>query len=216
MSRCSSETRPGTETDIQKEHGNDDIVVTWEPTYCIHTANCLNGLPEVFDVWRRPWIEVDRALRRRDRRRRHALPDRGPAFPAPRRGAAGAGAFGGVGPAVAERPAIRPRKCPDRGPERTRPARGHARRPMSLRRIREQALLRGNPPQDRVQDGTDPLITELRFTLSGFREASAGWESPPSGPEPTKARSGRGRASSRRRVPVVSQRDGLPSSRWWH
>jgi CDGSH-type Zn-finger protein/uncharacterized Fe-S cluster protein YjdI len=35
--------------------------VTWEPTYCIHTANCLNALPRVFDAMRRPWIEVDQA-----------------------------------------------------------------------------------------------------------------------------------------------------------
>ena len=49
------------ETDIKKEYANEQIVVTWEPAYCIHTANCLNGLPEVFDAWRRPWIEVDKA-----------------------------------------------------------------------------------------------------------------------------------------------------------
>ena len=53
------ETRYG--PDIKKEYENDDVVVTWEPAYCIHTANCLNGLPEVFDAWRRPWIEVDKA-----------------------------------------------------------------------------------------------------------------------------------------------------------
>ena len=49
------------EADIKKEYANDGIVVTWEPAYCIHTANCLNGLPKVFDAWRRPWIEVDNA-----------------------------------------------------------------------------------------------------------------------------------------------------------
>jgi len=53
------ETRYG--SDIKKEYGNDRVVVTWEPAYCIHTANCLNGLPKVFDAWRRPWIEVDMA-----------------------------------------------------------------------------------------------------------------------------------------------------------
>jgi uncharacterized Fe-S cluster protein YjdI/CDGSH-type Zn-finger protein len=49
------------EPEIKKEYPNDRIVVVWEPAYCIHTANCLNGLPEVFDAWRRPWIEVDNA-----------------------------------------------------------------------------------------------------------------------------------------------------------
>src|SRR5207302_1891195 len=46
---------------IKKEYGNERVVVAWEPAYCIHTANCLNGLPKVFDAWRRPWIDVDQA-----------------------------------------------------------------------------------------------------------------------------------------------------------
>jgi uncharacterized Fe-S cluster protein YjdI/CDGSH-type Zn-finger protein len=52
---------PRYEPDTKKEYGNDRIVVTWEPAYCIHTGNCLRGLPTVFDSWRRPWIEVDEA-----------------------------------------------------------------------------------------------------------------------------------------------------------
>jgi uncharacterized Fe-S cluster protein YjdI len=52
---------PRFDADIKKEYGNDEIVVTWEPSYCIHAASCLQGLPEVFDAMRRPWIEVDRA-----------------------------------------------------------------------------------------------------------------------------------------------------------
>ena len=49
------------EAEIKKEYVNDAVVVVWEPMYCIHTANCLNGLPAVFDAWRRPWIDVDKA-----------------------------------------------------------------------------------------------------------------------------------------------------------
>ena len=49
--------RPG----VLKEYRNEHIVVTWEPAYCIHTANCLNAEPEVFDAARRPWIVVDAA-----------------------------------------------------------------------------------------------------------------------------------------------------------
>jgi uncharacterized Fe-S cluster protein YjdI/CDGSH-type Zn-finger protein len=52
---------PRYEPDTKKEYGNGRIVVTWEPAYCIHTGNCLRGLPKVFDSWRRPWIEVDEA-----------------------------------------------------------------------------------------------------------------------------------------------------------
>jgi CDGSH-type Zn-finger protein/uncharacterized Fe-S cluster protein YjdI len=49
------------EAGIKKDYANDQIVVTWEPAYCIHTADCLNGLPAVFDPWRHPWIAVDEA-----------------------------------------------------------------------------------------------------------------------------------------------------------
>jgi uncharacterized Fe-S cluster protein YjdI len=46
---------------VAREYRTGDIVVRWEPEYCIHTARCLQGLPEVFDVLRRPWIRVDAA-----------------------------------------------------------------------------------------------------------------------------------------------------------
>ena len=49
--------RPG----VLKEYSNEQIAVAWEPAYCIHTANCLNAEPEVFDATRRPWIMLDAA-----------------------------------------------------------------------------------------------------------------------------------------------------------
>jgi uncharacterized Fe-S cluster protein YjdI len=49
------------EPEVKKAYANDQVVVTWEPAYCIHVADCLNGLPAVFDAWRRPWIDVDKA-----------------------------------------------------------------------------------------------------------------------------------------------------------
>ena len=45
----------------EREYANERIVVTWEPKYCIHTAMCLMGLPDVFDAARRPWVEIDAA-----------------------------------------------------------------------------------------------------------------------------------------------------------
>ena len=53
--------QPRYEAGTAKEYANDRIAVTWEPAYCIHTANCLRGLPRVFDALRRPWIELDHA-----------------------------------------------------------------------------------------------------------------------------------------------------------
>lgn len=49
--------RPG----VEREYRTNEIVVYWEPALCIHTARCLNALPEVFDVRRRPWVLVDAA-----------------------------------------------------------------------------------------------------------------------------------------------------------
>lgn len=46
---------------VQREYRTDQIVVYWEPQLCIHTARCLRGLPQVFDINRRPWIKVDAA-----------------------------------------------------------------------------------------------------------------------------------------------------------
>ena len=44
---------------IERTYANDQIEVTWEPAFCIHVAECLRGLPGVFDNQRRPWIIVD-------------------------------------------------------------------------------------------------------------------------------------------------------------
>ena len=41
-----------------REYRTDEIAVYWKPEYCIHTARCLQGLPQVFDVRRRPWVAV--------------------------------------------------------------------------------------------------------------------------------------------------------------
>ena len=46
---------------VQREYRTGQIVVYWEPQLCIHTARCLRGLPQVFDINRRPWIKVDAA-----------------------------------------------------------------------------------------------------------------------------------------------------------
>src|SRR2546421_10617111 len=37
-------------------YATDRIEVTWEPSLCIHAAECIRGAPAVFDPQRRPWI----------------------------------------------------------------------------------------------------------------------------------------------------------------
>lgn len=41
---------------VRRDYGTEEIVVHWDSSRCIHSANCLTELPEVFDVRRRPWI----------------------------------------------------------------------------------------------------------------------------------------------------------------
>lgn len=37
------------------------ITVTFEPALCIHSGNCIRGLPEVFDVRRKRWVRPETA-----------------------------------------------------------------------------------------------------------------------------------------------------------
>lgn len=38
-----------------------EITVTFEPDLCIHSGNCVRGLPAVFDVRRKRWIRPEAA-----------------------------------------------------------------------------------------------------------------------------------------------------------
>ncbi|WP_299519907.1 (4Fe-4S)-binding protein [Winogradskyella sp.] len=44
-----------------KEYSNGEVTVVWEAEKCIHSAMCVNGLPNVFQPNERPWINVDAA-----------------------------------------------------------------------------------------------------------------------------------------------------------
>jgi uncharacterized Fe-S cluster protein YjdI len=39
----------------------DEIVVTFDPNVCIHSGVCVRGLPLVFDVRRKRWIQPEHA-----------------------------------------------------------------------------------------------------------------------------------------------------------
>ena len=45
----------------QRTYSTERIAVHWDSTLCIHTARCLNALPSVFDVQRRPWVDIEAA-----------------------------------------------------------------------------------------------------------------------------------------------------------
>lgn len=46
---------------VKRSYRTDQITVHWNSELCIHTAVCLNTLPQVFNVEARPWIEIDNA-----------------------------------------------------------------------------------------------------------------------------------------------------------
>ena len=41
----------------RKDYRSEDITVTFDLGRCIHSAECIHHLPEVFDVEKRPWIQ---------------------------------------------------------------------------------------------------------------------------------------------------------------
>lgn len=45
----------------KRTYESDGIRVWWNSERCIHSAVCLNSLPEVFDLNRRPWVDPDAA-----------------------------------------------------------------------------------------------------------------------------------------------------------
>ena len=51
---------PGTKGPTRSYEG-DGIRVLWDATRCIHVGNCLRAEPAVFNVARRPWVDVQAA-----------------------------------------------------------------------------------------------------------------------------------------------------------
>jgi uncharacterized Fe-S cluster protein YjdI/CDGSH-type Zn-finger protein len=47
--------------DTGKKYPAPDILVYYQPRLCIHAAECVRGLPEVFDTSRKPWIAPQQA-----------------------------------------------------------------------------------------------------------------------------------------------------------
>lgn len=47
--------------EITKKYDNGEITVIWQPQLCAHSANCVKGLPGVFNLAQKPWINVNGA-----------------------------------------------------------------------------------------------------------------------------------------------------------
>lgn len=46
---------------IVKEYTNNEVTVIWKPDQCIHSGICLRGLPKVFNLKQRPWVNMTAA-----------------------------------------------------------------------------------------------------------------------------------------------------------
>ncbi|ARJ50820.1 (4Fe-4S)-binding protein [Staphylococcus lutrae] len=44
-----------------KQYTGEKVNVHFEPGRCVHAAECVRGLSDVFDVEKRPWIQPDNA-----------------------------------------------------------------------------------------------------------------------------------------------------------
>ena len=44
-----------------QSYESDDIVVTFDPNICIHSGDCVRGLPAVFDVRLKRWVRPENA-----------------------------------------------------------------------------------------------------------------------------------------------------------
>ncbi|HRJ26687.1 MAG TPA: (4Fe-4S)-binding protein [Fimbriimonadaceae bacterium] len=42
----------------QRAYSNGEITVHWDASKCTHSGNCVRGLPQVFDIRKRPWITI--------------------------------------------------------------------------------------------------------------------------------------------------------------
>ena len=46
---------------VRKEYTNGAVTIVWQSHLCQHAANCVNGLPAVFNSKVTPWIKPEGA-----------------------------------------------------------------------------------------------------------------------------------------------------------
>ena len=44
-----------------QNYNKDELGISYEPDTCTHSANCINGFPEIFNIEKEPWINLDAA-----------------------------------------------------------------------------------------------------------------------------------------------------------
>ncbi len=46
---------------MEKEYTNGEITIVWKPGVCIHAAECVKALPNVYHPKSKPWITIENA-----------------------------------------------------------------------------------------------------------------------------------------------------------
>ncbi len=47
--------------EVTKEYTNGEVTIVWKSALCQHSANCVRGLPAVFNSKANPWIKPENA-----------------------------------------------------------------------------------------------------------------------------------------------------------
>ncbi len=47
--------------EITKEYTNGELTIVWKPERCIHAAECVKALPEVYNPKEKPWLKIENA-----------------------------------------------------------------------------------------------------------------------------------------------------------
>ena len=50
---------------VTKHYTNGEVTIVWKNDLCIHSGNCVRGLPEVFNRKVSPWINANGATTER-------------------------------------------------------------------------------------------------------------------------------------------------------
>ncbi len=49
------------EKEIKKEYTNGELTIVWQPKKCIHAAECVKALPNVYNPNEKPWLKIENA-----------------------------------------------------------------------------------------------------------------------------------------------------------
>ena len=47
--------------EVTKHYTNGEVTIVWQNKLCSHSANCVRGLPQVFNAKENPWIKPENA-----------------------------------------------------------------------------------------------------------------------------------------------------------